>query len=400
MQKLKKIVYTLLFFNILLADVLGVNINNSFNTYNEIYQQGVYDTYNEINSLLTQNLTNTPLTALNNKIVVALNINNTPINKILYLSVVGKKNFFNTFIAKNENNDVNYLIFGVYERKPDADYALNILKRKNIPVVEIFNGRWYNNNIILKNIVFKLKMGALKNLPVKVIVDKEVILQTGNKKNNNSRIVNNNKEDKNISKIKKLITLITHLKFYGIPVIKNRNLYIKFKNRYYGLNDQISGFTITQAYVEKKPPYTEYIFRFNDYNRYHLIYRILKEKSNCSNKNKHIQNKNNNTVKNKSIQNKKTSIQTSVSSVKTFTCNFGKIMSFMQKTADGQFKILTTAATPLANSNNVQCFSDFKIHKILFDGEKISCYKIKPLNYPYTIYINPKVFKNECHSNY
>lgn len=405
---------------------LGVNLfadpinTSNFTLYNNIYQQGIYDTYNQIISLLNENMANTPLIALNNKIIVAVNIDSFPINKILYYSVIGKKNFFESFTAKNENDGHNYLIFGIYDRKADADYALNILKQKEINAIEVFNGQWYNNNIILKNLVFQLKNGALKNFPVKVIVEKEIIEQTQSFSKPKSKLVsvniNRNYFNKNKNILSVLFTVIGHLKKYGQPGKDKNGIFIMYKNKKYRINDTVEGFKITQAYIKykchKNKLYKMYVFRFDNYDNYHLIYRfpvsvknLDKQKcnklendnkndnnqSNAQNKNKKNNSENNNFSKNNNSQKK----------IKNIVCDFSKILSFIEKNQNGKYVIVKTATTSFANNNNVQCYWDKQIYNIpvaITNNQTIPMkfYKIVPINQNQNIYIQKKDLENDC----
>ena len=411
MSKIKK---SLLFVTLglgikLLADPLGYTNQN---LYYKIYQQGIYDTYKEINSLLVQNLTNSPLEALDHKIIVAVNINNLPINQILYLSVIGQKNFFNTFTAENKNDGNLYLIFGVYDRKADADYAINVLRNKNINAEEIFNGNWYNYNIILKDIIFKLKNGALRNYPVKVIVEKEIILKK-EKNIKNQKTLYQNKPVSNShtnNRLQKLFTLIGHLKINGMPYVNKNKVYIYYQGKLYGLGDYINGFKITQAYSKKaiiqNKPYNEYIFMFDDYKNYHLIYRVPVKKTNtCRCNSKKFQKtpkKNKKLISSTPKQNINkaniTHTNNTTSKIKTISCNFNNIISFLVK-KDNSIKTISVQNTPLANLNNVKCYWDGKLYTLTYpNGVKLQVYKITPINYQ-SIYIQPKDLENACNVN-
>jgi len=297
---MKKIALGVVFaFNFLFANYLtNINFNNS--NALEIYKTAIYDTYLQLNKFIEEGVDTHRLKQFDGKIVVGIMTDNLPINEILYLSVIGTKNFFQVKTAYDENTKRGFLIFSAYDREADANYSLNKLRKLGIKAVKVYNGKWYNNPVVVNSIIIQLKNTALANFPVKVIVKekyilipkekyivvpkyKEKVIYKTPKKIKKTSFVKEEKKEK----IAKLITLITHLKKEAIPIVKDELIGLKWKGKFYTKGSKIGEFTITETkksfYIYKCRKYLKVAFKFDDFDKYHLVFRIpLKTKlPNC-----------------------------------------------------------------------------------------------------------------------
>jgi len=287
---MKKVSYLLVLFMLFLNSVSADDLSPQQDTsFKNIYKQGIYDSLITLEDYISQDLIIKRIKDFDNKIIVAIPTKNLPTNDIIYYSVITKKKFFNPITAYDLKSKKGYLVFNAYSREADADFALKQLNSIHINAYKIYNGKWVSYPVVVKNIINILKIKNLKNMPTKVIIEKIYIYKKEKPKikyisiPTKKRTIKHNtssltKTSQN-NKLKRLITLITHIKYEGQPFItKDGKIGFFYKNKFYTLGDKINGFTITETkksyYYFNGRKYMKLIFRFDNYNNYHLIFRI------------------------------------------------------------------------------------------------------------------------------
>jgi len=332
---IKKIIFTLLFFIFVNANYLNPTIEPK--KFLNIYQQAIYDTYLQLQNFIIEGVDVYQIKSYDGKIIVGIPIDNLPINKIIFYSVIGNRNSFNVRTVYDQHTKRGYLVFGAYSREADADYAIQQLKSLNINAVKIYNGNWFNNPVVVNSIVQQLKNSALANFPVKVVKIKEIYYKEKpiyipfkpktqvvklplnvQIKKCKMLLYKNNILQSEKARIKKLITLIGHIKREAIPIADDSMIGFKWKGKIYKKGDMIDGFKITNTrvdyYIYKCKKYKKIIIKFDNYDDYHLIFRVplhlkipscsieengvLLKTSNSYKPNKFIQQRNKSSLKN------------------------------------------------------------------------------------------------------
>ena len=451
-KKLLSIITLMLSFTFINANYLNPTIEPK--KFLDVYQQAIYDTYLQLQDFIAEGVDTYKIKSYDGKIIVGISIDNLPINQIIFYSVIGSRNSFNVRTVYDQHTKRGYLVFGAYNREADANYAIQQLKMLNINAVKIYNGDWFNNPVVVNSIVEQLKNTALANFPIKVIKIKEIYykekpvyipLKPKTKviklplnvqiKKCKMLLYKNNILQSEKARIKELITLIGHLRREAIPIADNSIIGFKWKGKIYKKGDVIDGFKITNTriayYIYKCKKYEKIIIKFDDYNNYHLIFRvplnskipscsieengILLKTSNRSNPKQSIQQtsqslstnklkvkKHNANTQNKSKQQNVTNSSNNQKPKKTqqpkenntlnLMCDYSKIVSFFNPTYK---KIVTIDLTPFSSIKNQVILTKIYLNKkIKYLGS--DWLLIKPQGFEAKYYIPKEAIKNFC----
>ena len=227
------------------------------------YTDGVYDTYSEIENSLRSGLKEEALEDIQSKWLVVQDISSdSTVQIIFYRTIAHKNNFFNSVIAKNNSNNKNYMVYGKYARKADAEFALNRLKEKGLNPFIVFSGKdnsYTTNPIVVKKFIKDMK-NLLRNTPVLLIKTTETIESSKCEKQKVKTVYIEKKvQEKQCSFDSKVYSDFKLFKeqwrLRGKINFKNKTIVYKERSGHtntFGIKDLFKGYKITEIYFAKR----------------------------------------------------------------------------------------------------------------------------------------------------
>jgi len=136
----------------------------------KFYFDGIYDSYSQIEDSIKKGLKKERLNQFRNKYIVFKDADNAPFVKLLmYKTIAFKNNLTDVTIGKDPSTKKDYIIFGGYDRKADAEYIRQRLMENSINAQVAFNDKTFVRDPIIVNQYIEQARKLIKNLPVKVI---------------------------------------------------------------------------------------------------------------------------------------------------------------------------------------------------------------------------------------
>jgi len=245
----------LLFLTLLLISSLIEASTKSF----DFYTDGVYDAYTEIENSLRRGLKEDKIKDLENRWLVIQDITkDSTVQLIFYRTVAHKNNFFEAVIARDEKTRKNYMVYGSFTRRADAEYASTKLLDKGLNVKVVYAGKNSNfttNPIVVKKLIADMKK-LLEDTPVLVIKRTEIL--TDEKKCSDKNVIvkkvvqkcDKKKELKSIV-LKQFYKLREQWKFRGTVDLAKKEVVFRERSgikNHFKIKDFFKGFKISEIY--------------------------------------------------------------------------------------------------------------------------------------------------------
>lgn len=168
----------------------GQNIkqNNTDTTYvagsYRYYSKGIEDTILVYkNEVIKAHLYETMTLNTQNRYLVYINIDKTPINDVIFFKAAAlKTNMLDAVVIKNLRNNQKFMLFGIFDNEIDANFALSKISQYNIPAKKIFNikDNFEYDKMLLNILDENMKTYFEKHFPVKVFVVEKKKIVKGN----------------------------------------------------------------------------------------------------------------------------------------------------------------------------------------------------------------------------
>ena len=363
----------------------------------DYYSDGVYDAYTEIENSLRRGLKEEKIKDLGSKWLVLQDISNdSTVQIIFYRTVAHKNNFFEAVIAKRKDNNKNYMVYGAYSRKADAQYASKKLLEKGISAKVVYSrgdDEYNTNPIVVKKLIVDMKK-LLKDTPVVVVRRTEILdsapvtqKQIQCKKAKPKIIYKSKGVGK--SKIVRSEFAKLKVKWKRRATVDTKEKVISYKERsgyinHFKIKDYFKGFKITDIYFSKKTGYAVVKVMGIDGKTYKLYEKKKQKKDDCAELKKektkaahHKEIKKNNESKGDSKSFRKNKVQNNADESGLYLCDFNKI------------NVAYLKGSKRVNVRNTHYYK--KILKVKVSKEK-GLYKIQYSGYE-TIFIKPFYFK-------